>query len=129
MDLSLAKLLMSPQKKLVSSAKFTISISWSPVCTSLIPCHYHWNGWQPWLQQHRETWRVGSLENYIHGKGKGSYRRPFIFIFRLNIVLHDSCQVDEIVMEIEEWKEKVPDNYVKSFRRVLFSLLETSVVS
>ena len=35
-----------------------------------------------------------------------SERGPFIFIFRLNIVLHDSYQVDEIVMEIEEWKYK-----------------------
>ena len=33
---------------------------------------------------------------------KESERRPFIFIFRLNIVLRDSYQVDEIVMEIEE---------------------------
>ena len=39
-------------------------------------------------------------------KVKESERRPFIFIFRLNIVLHDSYQVDEIVMEIEEWKYK-----------------------
>ena len=37
---------------------------------------------------------------------KGSERRPFIFIFRLNIVLRDSYQADEIVMEIEEWKKK-----------------------
>ena len=37
---------------------------------------------------------------------KGSERRPFIFIFRLNIVLHDSYQVDESVMEIKEWKHK-----------------------
>ena len=37
---------------------------------------------------------------------KRSERRPFIFIFRLNIVLHDSYQVDEIVMKIEEWKYK-----------------------
>ena len=37
---------------------------------------------------------------------KGSERRPFIFIFRLNNVLHDSYEVDEIVMEIEEWKYK-----------------------
>ena len=37
---------------------------------------------------------------------KGSERRKFIFIFRLNIALHDSYQVDEIVMEIEEWKWK-----------------------
>ena len=37
---------------------------------------------------------------------KGSDRRPFTFIFRLNIVLHDSYLVDEIVMEIEEWKKQ-----------------------
>ena len=44
---------------LVSSAKFTILISWSPVWP-LTPCHYHRNGWQLWLQQHTETWRTGS---------------------------------------------------------------------
>ena len=38
---------------------------------------------------------------------KGSEKRPFIFIFRLNIVLHDSYQVDKVVMEIEEWKYKM----------------------
>ena len=37
---------------------------------------------------------------------KASERRPFIFIFRLNIVLHNSYQVDEMVMEIEKWKYK-----------------------
>ena len=37
---------------------------------------------------------------------KESERRPFIFIFRWNIVLHDSYKVDEIFMEIEEWKYK-----------------------
>ena len=62
-------------------------------------------------------------------KEKGSERRPFIFIFRLNIVLHNSYQVEEIVMEIEEWKQKVPGNYIKSFSRVLLSLLQTSIVS
>ena len=60
---------------------------------------------------------------------KGSERRPFIFIFRLNIVLRDSYQADEIVMEIEEWKQKVADDYVKSFSRVLLGVLETSIVS
>ena len=35
---------------------------------------------------------------------KGSEKRPFIFISRLNIVQHDSHQADEVVMEIEEWK-------------------------
>ena len=37
---------------------------------------------------------------------KGSERRPFIFISRLNIVQCDSYQTDEIVMEIEEWNLK-----------------------
>ena len=37
---------------------------------------------------------------------KGSERRAFIFIFRLNIVLDDSYQVDKTVMKIEEWKYK-----------------------
>ena len=60
---------------------------------------------------------------------KGSERRPFVFIFRLNIALRDSYQADEIVMEIEEWKQKVPSDSVESFCRVLLSVLETSVVS
>ena len=61
-------------------------------------------------------------------KVKGSEMRPFILIFRLNIVLRDSYQTDEIVMEIEEWKQNVPDDYVKSFIRVLLGVLETSIV-
>ena len=61
-------------------------------------------------------------------RGKGSERRPFIFIFRLSIVLHDSRQVHEIVMEIGEWKE-VPGNYDPGFSRALLSLLERSTVS
>ena len=50
-------------------------------------------------------------------------------MFRQNIVLHDSYQADKIVIEIEEWKQKVPDICVESFGRVLLSVLETSVVS
>ena len=65
------------------------------------------------------------LQNYQYDKGKGSKRGSFIFIFRLDIFLCDSYQVDEVVMEIEEWNQKVPDDYVKSFSRVL---LETSSV-
>ena len=60
---------------------------------------------------------------------KGSERRLFIFIFRLNIAMCDSYQADETVMKIEEWKQKVPDDYVKNFGRVLLGLLETSIVS
>ena len=59
---------------------------------------------------------------------KGSEKRPFVFISRLNIVQRDSYQANEIVMEIEEWKQKVPDNYAKSFIRVLLGVLETSIV-
>ena len=32
-------------------------------------------------------------------------------------------------MEIEEWKLKVPDDYVKSFSKFLLSVLETSTTS
>ena len=60
---------------------------------------------------------------------KESERRPFFLIFRWNIVVHDSYQADEIVTGIEEWKQKVPGVCVKSFRRVLLSVLETSVLS
>ena len=60
---------------------------------------------------------------------KGSERRPFIFISRLNIVQCDSYQTDEIVMEIEKWKQKVADDYVKSYGRVLLGVLETSILS
>ena len=51
------------------------------------------------------------------------------FIFRLSIVLHDSYQADEIIMEIKEWKQKVQGDYAKSFSRVLLSVLEISIVS
>ena len=60
---------------------------------------------------------------------KGSERRPFIFISRLNIVQCDSYQADEIVMEIEEWKQKVADDYVNSYSRVLLGVLGTSILS
>ena len=60
---------------------------------------------------------------------KGSERRPFIFISRLNIAQHDSYQADETIMEIEEWKQKVDDDYVKSFSRILQGVLETSILS
>ena len=46
---------------------------------------------------------------------KESERRPFLFISRVNIVRRDSNQAGEIVMEIEEWKQKAVDDCVKSF--------------
>ena len=71
-------------------------------------------------QSHKTTYKM---------RVKRSERKPFVFIFKLNIVLCDSYQADEIVMEIEEWKQKVPSDSVKSFSRVLLSVLETSIVS
>ena len=62
-------------------------------------------------------------------KVKGSERRTFIFISRLNIVQNESHQADEIVVEIKEWKQKVVDDYVKIFGRVSLSVLETSILS
>ena len=82
MELSLTKLFMSPQKKLVYIiSKVHYFVSWSPVCTPLFPCHYHWNGWRPWLQQHTETRRAGSLQNYLHDEGKGIREETIFFFF------------------------------------------------
>ena len=44
-------------------------------------------------------------------------------------IQRDSYQADEIVMEFEEWKQKVADDYVKSFSRILLDVLETSILS
>ena len=46
----------------------------------------------------------------------------------MHIVLRDSYQANEFVMEVEEWRHKVPDDYVKSFiSRVLLHVLEKRV--
>ena len=63
------------------------------------------------------------LQNYLHDEDKGVREETIFLIFRWNIVLHDSYQADEIVIEIEEWKHKVPGACVKSFSRVLLSVL------
>ena len=73
--------------------------------------------------------RVKSCKITNRIRVKGSERRPFIFISRLNAVQRDSYKADEIVMEIEEWKQKVADDYIKSFSRVLLGVLETSILS
>ena len=49
-------------------------------------------------------------------KIKGSERRPFFFFFRLNIVLYNSYQVDQTVMDIEQGKyEKFKGTMSKAF--------------
>ena len=59
------------------------------------------------------------MQNYLHGEDKGVREETIFLIFRWNIVLHDSYQADEIVTEIEEWKQKVLGICVKCFSRVL----------
>ena len=99
---------------------FSILIFGSPVCTLLIPClsllkrkgtldsnNIQKNGEQTVLQ------------NYLHDEDKGVREETIFLIFRWNIVLHDSYQADEIVTEIEEWKQKVLGVCVESFSRVL----------
>ena len=78
------------------------------------------------IQKHGEQ---TVLQNYLRDEDRGVREETIFSIFRWNIVLQDSYQADEIVTEIEEWKQKVSDVCVKSFGRVLLSVLETSVVS
>ena len=79
------------------------------------------------IQKHGEQ---TVLQNYLHDEDKGVREETIFLIFRWNIVLHNSYQADEIVIEIEEWKQNVPGICVKlCFGRVLLSVLETSVLS
>ena len=78
-------------------------------------------------QKHGE---LAVLQDYLHDEGKRVGEETiYFFIFSLNIVLHDSYQADEMVMEIDESKQKVPGDYVKNFSRVLLCGLQTSIVS
>ena len=53
------------------------------------------------------------LQKNRHDTVSGSERRPFIFIFRSNIGLHNLCQVDENVIETEKSKQKLYQNLIK----------------
>ena len=68
-------------------------------------------GWNN-IQKHGEQ---TVMQNYLHDEDKGVREETIFLIFRWNIVLHDSYQADEIVTEIEEWRQKVPGVCVKSF--------------
>ena len=128
MGFSLAKQLMSLQEVFVISKVHYFGL--------LVPSLYTFNPLSLLLKWVMilvaTTYRNMEKENSCKTTNKirvnGSERRPFILIFRLIIVLCDSYQTDEIVMEIEEWKRKVPDDYVKSFGRVLLGVY-TSIVS
>ena len=61
------------------------------------------HGWNN-IQKHGEQ---TVMQNYLYDEDKGVREETIFLIFRWNIVLHDSYQADEIVTEIEEWKQKV----------------------
>ena len=128
MGISLAKQLMSLQEVFVISKVYYFGF--------LVPSLYTFNPLSLLLKWGMilvaTTYRNMEKEKFCKTTNKirvnGSERRPFILIFRLIIVLCDSDQTDEIVMEIEELKQKVPDDYLKSFGRVLLGVY-TSIVS
>ena len=121
MGLSLAKQLMSQNACVISKVHYF---------DFLVSCLYTFNPLSlslKWVMNlvattYRNMESGQACKTTYMMRVKGSERRPFISIFRLNIVLNDSYEADEIVMEIEEWKQKVPDDHVKSFSRVLLSV-------
>ena len=129
MGLSLAKQLMSPRIMFVINKvhyfDFLVSClyTFDPLSLSL--------KWMMTLvettERNVERGKSCKITNMI--RVKWSERRPFIFISRLNIIQRDSYQADEIVIEIEEWKQNVVDDYVKSITRVLLGVLEASILS
>ena len=101
-------------RKCLSSTKFTILISWSPVYTPLIPCHS-----LKWVMTlvatlHRNTESGQSCKIINMIRVKGSERRPFISIFRLNIVLHDSYQADEVSWKLRNGNKKLQKTMSKA---------------
>ena len=61
-------------------------------------------------------------QNYLHDEDKGVREETIFLIFRRHIVLHDSYQADEIVIEVEEWKQKVPGVCVKNFIQKFYTV-------
>ena len=55
-------------------------------------------GWNN-IQKHREQ---TVMQNYLNDEDKRVREETIFSIFRWNIVLHDSYQRDEILIEIEE---------------------------
>ena len=112
MGLSLAKQLMSQQKMFVISKVHYFNF--------LVSCLYTFNPLSLSLK-----WVVILVETKCSNMERGKSCK----ITNLNIFLWDSYKADEIVMEIEEWKQKRSGSYVKSFGRVLLGVLETLIVS
>ena len=129
MGLCLAKQLMSPQKIILISKvhyfDFLVSClyTFDPLLLSL----KYMMTLVETTERNVERGKSCKITNMI--RVKESERRPFIFISRLNIIQRVSYQADEIVIEFEEWKQNVVDDYVKSITRVLLGVLEASILS
>ena len=120
-------------RKCFSSTSFTILISWSPVCTPLISCHCHWKVWVMILIANATTNRSmkrGKSCKVTNIRVKGSERRRFNFIFRLNVVLCNLYQADAIVIETKRnGNKRFQATMIKNFIRVFVGVLEISIVS
>ena len=81
---------------------FSILIFGSPVYTSLIPCHCYWDGDNIGCNNIQKHGEQNVLHNYLHDENKGVRKETIALIFRWNVVLHDSYEADEIVIEIQE---------------------------
>ena len=81
MGLNLAKQLTSPQKMFVSSAEFTVLISWSPVCTPLIPYFIIEIGDSLGCNNKEKHGEWAILQNYLHDEGKGVREETIYFYF------------------------------------------------
>ena len=112
MGLSLAKQLISQQKMFVISKVHYFNF--------LVSCLYTFNPLSLSLK-----WVVILVETKCSNMERGKSCK----ITNLNIFLWDSYKAVEIVMEIEEWKQKLSGSYVKSFDRVLLGVLEKLIVS
>ena len=72
MGLSLARVLILPEKKIMSLARFTVLIFWFTLCTFPCPCHYQLNA---------TTLNATTYSNIEIGlRVKRSERRSFILI-------------------------------------------------
>ena len=95
----------------------------SPVCTTLILTITVEMGDELGCNNIQKHGEQTVPQNYLCDEDKGVREETIFLIFRWNIVLHDSYQADKIVIEIEEWKQKVPGVCVKSCSRVILSVL------
>ena len=117
MDLSLVNQLMLSQKLFVSSTKFTILISCSPVCTPLIPVNIIEMDGDLGCSNIQKHWEWTVLQNCLHDEGKGVREETIYFYFQIE---YCSAQLTS-----DRWKCHGNQGMETKFH----FLLETSIVS